>query len=102
MNIANLNDTLRSQLPLLPQPHRFVMTSAVATLPPQTLSELFAKLRSFNSFNSSNDFYQEHDFVSIKHDGETFFLKVDCYDSNLEYYQPDGTRILTLMFSHEY
>jgi hypothetical protein len=103
MNIADVNDRLRAQVPGLPRPHQFVMTAAVAALPPRTLNDVLTKIRDFNSFNKSNDPYGEHDFVTITQDGDTYFLKIDYYDHSLEYFQQEGgVRVFTLMFSHEY
>jgi hypothetical protein len=104
MTIAEINDSLREQLPWIPKPHKFVMSTAVAVLPPRCLSEVLVKIRAFNSFNSSNDPYGERDFISVTHADDTYFLKIDYYDKNLEYFYQgnDGVRVFTLMFSHEY
>jgi hypothetical protein len=97
MTIAETNDILRSRLPFLPRPHQFVMSAAVAALPPAYVSCLFAEIRAFNNFDKDNDPYGEHDFIKIKYKSEVYSLKVDYFDKNLEFYKEDGTRVFTLM-----
>jgi hypothetical protein len=41
---------------------------------------VWAKVRAFDEFDEGNDPYGEHDFTIVKHDGETYYGKIDYYD----------------------
>jgi len=66
------------------------------------LSEVFKSVREFNTFKEGNDPYGEHDFGSFLADGEKFFWKFDYYDTNFEFFEEDGNRVLTIMLADEY
>lgn len=100
--IAKHNDRLRACLPAFPHPHRFMVTTSVAALSPGSLSQLIVKVQSFGSFTPDNDPHLEHDFGSIDHEGERYFWKFDYYDEDLQCFQEDGIRVLTLMHSSDY
>ena len=59
-------------------------------------------VRSFNSFTDDNDPYGEHDFGSFTIEGQKFFWKIDYFDSNFEFFQENGNRVLTIMLAEEY
>lgn len=59
-------------------------------------------VREFNNFNPDNDPYGEHDFGAIEVNGSKYFFKFDYYDSNYEFYQENGNRVLTIMKASEY
>jgi hypothetical protein len=102
MTIAIKNDILRHQLPLLPRPHRLILTDEVASLAEEKLAQIFLAFRKFDEFDADNDPYLEHDFIAVSFEGENLFLKFEYFDSDLRFFQEDGTRVLTIMFSHEY
>lgn len=60
----------------------------------------------FNRFTEDNDPYGEHDFGSLKFEGQKVFWKIDYYDRDLKYWcdplSPDCRRVLTVMLSEEY
>jgi hypothetical protein len=66
------------------------------------------KVQNFADFNADNDPYGEHDFGSFEVAGETFFWKIDYYDSPCEFGSEDPadpektTRVITIMFAAEY
>ena len=102
--IAARNDALRRD--------RFgghvVMTAAVATLPPDTLTAAILAMRRFDNFTPENDPYREHDFGAFEHAGERFFFKIDTYaDASLtcgaeDPLAPGVVRVLTLMLASDY
>lgn len=100
--VSETNDFLRKCLPMLPPPHRLIITSAVAELGIPCQKELFEKIKQFDSFTPDNDPYGEHDAGMIEHDGEDFYWKFDYLDDDLESYKPDGIRFLTVMLMREY
>lgn len=100
--IALKNDQLRKMIPHLPFPHRCVLTDEIATLPENQLAWVINQVRSFSDFNENNDPHGEHDFGSFDLEGQTVFWKFDYFDSDLKYFEENGTRILTIMYAHEY
>ena len=100
--IAKINDQLRISLPFLSSPHRFVMTSAVASLSAEKLINLFHKVRSFEDFNRGNDPYKEHDCGVIDFEGDQYVWKIDYYDQDFQFFKENGNRVLTLMHTSEY
>ena len=100
--ISQKNDQVRKQIPLVPMPHRFMMTRAVAALPEKEQLSLFSKVVNSNDFNEGNDPHGEHDFGSIEQDGQKYCWKIDYYDKDFKFYEEDGLRIITLMRSDEY
>lgn len=72
------------------------------------MTDVLARVRSFDAFGNDNDPYREHDFGSIDTDQGRIFWKIDCYDLQLEYGSPDAAdpavtkRVLTIMLAEEY
>ena len=87
---------------------RVVMTAGVADLSLGVRAQVVLKVQNFADFNADNDPYGEHDFGSFEVAGETFFWKMDYYDSPCEFGSEDPadpektTRVLTIMFAGEY
>ena len=100
--IALLNDLARVTL----TDCRVVITQGIAAL--DDLDAIMAKVQAFNDFNERNDPYGEHDFVTIEHDAQTVFWKIDYYDLDLSMHSPDPAdptvtqRVLTVMLAEEY
>jgi hypothetical protein len=69
---------------------------------------VLAMVRSFATFDTSNDPHHEHDFGAFTLGGERVFFKVDYYDLVLEGHSPDAAdpaqthRVLTVMLASEY
>lgn len=67
---------------------------------------LSQSVESFNSFTEDNDPYGEHDFGSLKFEGQKIFWKIDYYDRELKYWcDPLDNmcrRVLTVMLAEEY
>jgi hypothetical protein len=101
-SLTEINDAIRGCVPLMPQPHKLILTEGVATLTPEQLGELFCKVRNFKQFTTENDPYKEHDFGCINLFGEKFFFKFDYYDSKFESFKDNGNRVLTIMYANEY
>ncbi len=65
-------------------------------------------VRSYSTFDETNDPYGEHDFGSFTIDGQLLFWKIDYYDIDLQMASPDPTdpavtaRVLTIMLAEEY
>ena len=54
---------------------RVMMTVGVAALDAPVRNVVVEKIRAFEAFDDDNDPWGEHDFVSIEHEGQTFFVK---------------------------
>lgn len=95
-SIAQKNDLLRKTL----SGCRVMLTAGVADNENQ--AQVLAAVKSFNRFTEDNDPYGEHDFAFFEVGGEKFFFKFDYYDSNYEFFQEDGNRVLTIGQANEY
>ena len=102
--IRALNDALRKTF----QGGRIMLTCGVDALPEGDKLQLLQLVRDFDSFDPSNDPHQEHDFLSVEMDGQTYFAKIDYYDPSLTGGSEDPadpaktTRVLTIMKAFEY
>jgi Protein of unknown function (DUF3768) len=103
--IRVLNDNFRSTF----IGGQVVMSAGVADLPLGMRAQVVLKVQNFADFNEDNDPYGEHDFGSFEVAGETFFWKIDCYDSLCCVFGSEDpadpektTRVLTIMFAGEY
>jgi uncharacterized protein DUF3768 len=102
--IRELNDALRRTF----SGGRMVMTTAVQSLPPDTVALALTRTQTFNEFTSDNDPYGEHDFGGFDLAGEKFFWKIDYYDERCEFGSEDPSdpkktsRVLTLMLASDY
>jgi Protein of unknown function (DUF3768) len=102
--IRVLNDNFRSTF----IGGQVVMSAGVADVPLGTRAQVMLKVQNFADFNDDNDPYGEHDFGNFEVAGETFFWKIDYYDSLVEFGSEDPadpektTRVLTIMFAGEY
>jgi len=72
------------------------------------LSAIVEAVSKFDKFDADNDPYEEHDFGSFDHAGETIFWKIDYYDLTMNSGSPNAadptvtTRLLTIMLAEEY
>lgn len=96
LSIAQTNDLLRKTL----SGCRMMLTAGVADSEDQ--AQILAAVKSFHQFTEDNDPYGEHDFAFFEVNGEKFFFKFDYYDSNYEFFQEDGNRVLTIGRADEY
>ena len=102
--IQVLNDNFRSTF----VGGQVVMSAGVADLSLGTRAQVVLRVQTFADFTADNDPYGEHDFGSFEVAGETFFWKIDYYDSLCEFGSEDPTdpekttRVLTIVFAGEY
>jgi hypothetical protein len=102
--IQTLNDTFRKTLKGGP----VVLTAGVDALASDVKAKAMRNVATFSDFTSDNDPHREHDFGSFELAGQTFFWKIDYYDSTLAFGSDDPsdpaqtTRVLTLMLAEEY
>lgn len=100
--VRELNDAARQTLSAC----RVMITRGVMAL--DCTDAVLAAVRSYNTFNSDNDPYREHDFGSFTVAGERLFWKFDYYDSDMEMASLDPAddtitvRVLTIMLADEY
>ena len=87
---------------------RVMMTAGVAALENPVRNAVVEKIKAFDAFDDDNDPWGEHDFVSVEHDGQTYFAKIDYYDRKLEAHSEDAAdpkktcRVLTIMLAEEH
>ena len=102
--IRRLNDELR-------QNHRggsIFVTAGVQALGGELISQIDAAVARFESFDSANDPYDEHDFGAFEVGEYRLFFKIDYYDRSLLNGSPDPSdprvthRVLTIMLAEEY
>jgi hypothetical protein len=102
--IRILNDNFRSTF----LGGQVVMTAGVSELPIDVKANVLLQVKNFSTFDGDNDPHGEHDFGSFEVAGETFFWKIDYYDSDCRYGSEDPsdpdktTRVLTIMRADEY
>ena len=102
VSISEVNDQIRQSVPLLPLPHRLILTPTVEQLPEEIFERLLLQVKSFGGFDENNDPHKEHDFGKVTADGCCYFWKFDYYDNDFRYFQKNGTRVLTIMRVDEY
>jgi hypothetical protein len=102
--IRTLNDRLR----ILRTGGEIMITPGVASLPALTLLKLDVEITAFVEFDEANDPHGEHDFGSMRVDGQIFFFKIDAYDLSGRFGSPDAAdpavtrRVMTIMRADEY
>ena len=96
--IARKNDLLRSTLS--PMHGRIILTRSVHES--EERAAILEAVRSFTTFTGDNDPYGERDFGAVDVAGKRYFWKVDYYDKDLQFFQHDGHRVLTIMQADEY
>ena len=100
--IAALNDHARRSFTGC----RVIITQGVQAL--DDVPSVLDEVRRFDAFTPDNDPYEEHDFGSIHHAGQTVFWKIDYWDVDLTMHSPDlsdpavTARVLTIMLADEY
>ena len=87
---------------------RVMMTAGVAALENPVRNAVVEKIQAFDAFDDEIDPWGQHDFVSVEHDGQTFFAKIDYYNRDLSGHSEDATdpektcRVMTIMLAEEY
>jgi hypothetical protein len=87
---------------------RVMMTAGVAALEAPLRNAVVIRTQNFDAFDDEIDPWGQHDFVSIEHDGQTFFAKIDYYNRDLSGHSEDATdpektcRVMTIMLAEEY
>lgn len=85
-----------------------LITSGTNALAIEDRLALFEAIKSFDAFTPDNDPYGEHDFGSLTFNAETYYWKIDCYDTLMLNHSPDPAdasltkRVLTIMRAEEY
>src|ERR1039458_2113057 len=85
--IRELNDALRTSFDR--KLGKIVITSGVDALASDVKATAIRKVTTFSDFTPANDSLKEHDFGNFEFNGQSFFWKIDCYDSNLEFGSDD-------------
>ena len=102
--IRKLNDAFRRSL----TGGCVVKTDGIAALPEMDQVEIILRIRMFEDFNKASDPYGEHDFGSLEVSGNKVFFKIDYFDKELKFGSENPTapekttRVMTVMFAHEY
>lgn len=102
--IRELNDTFRRSF----QGGRVVLTSGIAALDDNARASVLEAVRTFDTFDTGDDPYAEHDFGAVIVDDTTCFFKIDYYDIKVEYGADDPSiaeqtaRVMTIMLASEY
>ena len=102
--IRVLNDNFRSTF----IGGQVLLTVGVSELPMDVKAKALLSVKEFNTFTRDNDPYGEHDFGFFEIAGDTFYWKIDYYDSACEHGSEDPsdpektTRVLTIMLASEY
>jgi hypothetical protein len=87
---------------------KVVLTQGVNELPLDVKANVLLMVQRFGSFTRDNDPYGEHDFGCFEFAGDTFYWKIDYYDSACQSGSEDPsdpektTRVLTIMLAAEY
>jgi len=104
VRIRELNDAFRKTF----TGGKIMLTQGVDALSDGHKMVLLAKVRAFDDFHRDSDPHHEHDFVSVEHDGTTYFGKIDYYAKDMETGSEDPAdplqtvRVLTIMRADEY
>ena len=102
--IRELNDAFRTTF----AGGKVMMTAGVNALPEMIRANAFIEVARFDRFTADNDPHCEHDSGSLELCGRTFFFKIDCYDTSMQFGSEDPsdpdktTRALTIMLAEDY
>ena len=102
--IRQLNDSFRKSF----NGGRGIITPCVQSLTDDDRKEFLKQVQEFDNFTEDNDPYGEHDFGAINFKNDTYFWKIDYYDTDYNYFSPDPSdpnvtnRVLTIMRGDEY
>jgi Protein of unknown function (DUF3768) len=87
---------------------RVMITAGVNALTHTVQRAVFEKIQAFDAFDDERDPWDNRGFVSVEHDSQTFFAKIDCYNRDLSGHSEDATdpektcRVMTIMLAEEY
>jgi Protein of unknown function (DUF3768) len=85
-----------------------MVTPSVQELPDDKKAQLLNAVRTFDTFDSGNDPYREHDFGCVELFGERWFFKFDYYSPDMRTGSDDPSdiektrRVLTILAANEY
>ena len=103
-----LNDELRQNIGQNTGKNIVVLTQGLQAQSNGFIREAISKIQRFNSFNSDNDPYGEHDVIVITIQNTRVIAKIDYFDNDLKFHSPDKAdpvatkRVITIMLSSEY
>lgn len=104
--IAALNDALRTTFN--PTAGTILGTPGFANLSTEDKRAVINLVQTFNDFSEDNDPHGEHDFGAVKHNGETFYFKLDYYNPDHSAGSEDPadptqtSRVMTILNAREY
>lgn len=102
--IRDLNDSFRRT----GAGGKVFLTRGIAALSEVEKQELISRIRLFDDFNEENDPYGEHDFAALPIGDYKAYFKIDYYNADMSGGSEDPadlcmtTRVMTIMYSHEY
>ena len=76
--IRQLNDSFRKSF----NGGRVIITPCAQSLTDDDRKELLKQVQAFDNFTEDNDPYGEHDFGAINFKNDTYFWKIDYYDTD--------------------
>ena len=85
-----------------------LITSGIEAKGPAFVREAVGRVRTFDTFDESNDPWGQHDFGAFEIDGEKVFWKIDPYDRTMTMGSPNPAndavthRVLTILLAQEY
>ena len=85
--IRALNDDFRRTF----RGGRVTITAGVNALTYTVQRAVFQKIQAFDALDDERDPWDNHGFVSVEHDGQTFFAKIDYYNRDLTGHSKDAT-----------
>ena len=102
--IRQLNDAFRTTF----AGGMVVMSTSVAELPDMVRAAALKEVAEFDTFDETNDPYEEHDFGPFEVDFHRIFFKIDYLDQAVTCHSPDPAdpsvtkRVITIMLAEEY
>lgn len=102
--IAKLNDMLRQTF----LTGKVIITHGIQELTPELREQVLTKVRTYDGFCFDNNPHDERDFGAFEIGDQSYFWKIDYYDSDLNYHSPNSAdlevtrRVLTIMLAEEY
>lgn len=109
--VGQANNRFRDQaLHGNPGHHRILATTGIEALGADAVQEILHAVLAFKEedFRESFEPWGDRDFISLEHQEQKIYAKIDTYDPSLEFMSPDPAddlvtvRVLTVMLADEY